>query len=161
MVRLIKKGGAATERAAKQLREPPQGRREPATPSQPVSGLIRGEIDWIVIKRLEKDWTRRAESASGLSRDIERYLADEPVDARPPTASYRLRKAARKYRMALRVAGAFLLLLVAGVLRALAGHPANLAETKGREPHARPRGKETRPRRGVTSWRALMRTCDG
>jgi WD40 repeat protein/serine/threonine protein kinase len=78
--------------------------------------LVRGELDWIVMRCLEKDRTRRYETASGLARDVEHYLADEPVEAGPPGASYRLRKAARKYRTPLRVAGAFLLLLVAGVV---------------------------------------------
>ncbi len=81
-----------------------------------LPGIVRGELDWIVMKCLEKDRTRRYESASGLARDIERYLADEPVEACPPGAGYRLRKFARKYRTPLRVAGAFLLLLIAGVV---------------------------------------------
>jgi WD40 repeat protein/serine/threonine protein kinase len=78
--------------------------------------LVRGELDWIVMKCLEKDRTRRYESASSLARDVEHYLADEPVEACPPSASYRLRKGARKYRTPLQVMGAFLLLLVAGVI---------------------------------------------
>ena len=56
--------------------------------------LVRGELDWIVMKCLEKDRTRRYETANGLARDVERYLADEPVEACPPSASYRLRKCA-------------------------------------------------------------------
>ncbi len=78
--------------------------------------LVRGELDWIVMKCLEKDRTRRYDTANGLARDVEHYLADEPVEACPPSASYRLRKAARKYRTPLQVVGAFLLLLVAGVI---------------------------------------------
>jgi WD40 repeat protein len=75
---------------------------------------MRGELDWIVMKALEKDRTRRYESASGLASDVERYLHDEPVEAGPPSARYRLRKLARRYRRGLLVAGAFALLLVAG-----------------------------------------------
>src|SRR5262249_13104561 len=63
--------------------------------------LFRGEIDWIVMKCLEKDRSRRYDTASGLARDVERYLADEPVEAGPPTARYRLCKFARKYKKAL------------------------------------------------------------
>ena len=63
-----------------------------------LSGLVRGELDWIVMKALEKDRNRRYETAIGLALDIERYLHDEPVDAGPPSASYRLRKLARKHR---------------------------------------------------------------
>jgi WD40 repeat protein/serine/threonine protein kinase len=81
-----------------------------------LSGIVRGELDWIVMKCLEKDRTRRYESASGLARDIERYLSDEPVEACPPSAGYRLRKFARKYRAPLRAAAAFLLLLILGVV---------------------------------------------
>jgi hypothetical protein len=81
-----------------------------------LSRLIRGDIDWIVMKCLEKDRTRRYESASGLARDIQRALADEPVDACPPNAVYRLRKFGRKHRKALAMAVAFLLLLVGGIV---------------------------------------------
>ena len=78
--------------------------------------LMRGELDWIVMKCLEKDRARRYETASGLARDVERYLADEPVEAGPPGPGYRLRKFARKYRTALVTAAAFAVLLVAGVV---------------------------------------------
>jgi serine/threonine-protein kinase len=81
--------------------------------------LLRGELDWIVMKCLEKDRNRRYETAAALARDIERYLADEPVEAGPPSAGYRLRKFARKYRRGLLTSGAFLgLLLVGGVVTA-------------------------------------------
>ena len=80
-----------------------------------LSKLIRGDLDWITMKALEKDRTRRYETANGLARDIERYLSDEPVEACPPSATYRLRKFARKNRAALTTAAAIALLLVAGV----------------------------------------------
>ena len=48
--------------------------------------LLRGELDWVVMKALEKDRNRRYESAGALAADVERYLADEPVEARPPSA---------------------------------------------------------------------------
>ncbi len=57
---------------------------------------LRGDLDWIVMKCLEKDRTRRYESASGLARDVERFLGDEAVEAGPPTAGYRLRKFLRR-----------------------------------------------------------------
>src|SRR5205807_456231 len=81
-----------------------------------LSKLVLGELDWIVMKCLEKDRTRRYDTANGLARDVQRYLADEAVEACPPTAGYRLRKFARKYRTPLRVAGAFALLLLLGVV---------------------------------------------
>jgi serine/threonine protein kinase/Tfp pilus assembly protein PilF len=73
---------------------------------------VRGELDWIVMKALEKDRTRRYETANGFLRDIQRYLTDQPVEACPPSATYRLRKFAYKHRAPLVVAAAFVLLLV-------------------------------------------------
>ncbi len=81
-----------------------------------LSKLVRGEIDWIVMKCLEKDRSRRYETANGVARDLERYLADEPVEACPPSSSYRLRKFARKYKTALATTAAFAVLLVVGVV---------------------------------------------
>jgi serine/threonine protein kinase/tetratricopeptide (TPR) repeat protein len=65
-----------------------------------LSGLVRGELDWIVMKCLEKDRNRRYETANGLAMDVQHYLADEPVQACPPSASYRLRKFVRRNRHA-------------------------------------------------------------
>jgi serine/threonine protein kinase len=76
-----------------------------------LARTVRGDLDWIVMKALEKDRTRRYESASGLARDIERHLSGDPVEACPPSASYRLRKFARKHRAGLVTAGAFAVLL--------------------------------------------------
>ena len=66
-----------------------------------LSGLIRGELDWIVMKALEKDRNRRYETANGLAADLRRYLDDEPVQACPPSAWYGLRKFARRNKAAL------------------------------------------------------------
>jgi len=74
--------------------------------------LLRGELDWIVMKSLEKDRTRRYESAAGLAADVEHYLKDEPVTACPPSAVYRFRKFASKYRVALATTAGFAALLV-------------------------------------------------
>src|SRR5216683_6023198 len=63
-----------------------------------LSGLVRGELDWIVMKTLEKDRNRRYETANGLAHDIERYLNDEAVQACPPSAGYRLRKFVRRHK---------------------------------------------------------------
>jgi tetratricopeptide (TPR) repeat protein len=85
-----------------------------------LSDLVRGELDWIVMKALEKDRNRRYESAGAFAADVERYLADEPVLACPPSAAYRLRKLARRHKRALATAAALgLTLLVA--LGAVAG----------------------------------------
>ena len=63
-----------------------------------LSKLMKGELDWVLLKALEKDRTRRYESANGLARDIQQYLADEVVEARPPSAGYRLKKFARRHK---------------------------------------------------------------
>jgi serine/threonine protein kinase/tetratricopeptide (TPR) repeat protein len=86
-------------------------RTEPAK----LSRLVRGDLDWITMKALEKDRTRRYETANGLARDIQRYLCDEPVEACPPTAGYRLRKFAKKNRAALTTAAALALVLLSGI----------------------------------------------
>jgi tetratricopeptide (TPR) repeat protein len=65
-----------------------------------LSQLMRGDLDWIVMKALEKDRTRRYETANGFARDVERYLKDEPVEARAPSALYRLRKFVRRNKVA-------------------------------------------------------------
>ncbi len=66
-----------------------------------LSKLLRGDLDWIVMKALEKDRTRRYETANGFAADIGRYLSDEPVEACPPSAAYRLRKFIRRNRAGL------------------------------------------------------------
>jgi serine/threonine protein kinase/tetratricopeptide (TPR) repeat protein len=81
-----------------------------------LTKLVRGELDWIVMKALEKDRSRRYETANGFAMDIQRYLAGEPVLAVPPSTGYRLRKLARKYRAALTVTAAFAVLLVVGTV---------------------------------------------
>jgi serine/threonine protein kinase len=65
-----------------------------------LTGELRGDLDWVVMKALEKDRTRRYETATGFARDIQRFLADEPVSASPPSVRYRFRKFARRHRVA-------------------------------------------------------------
>jgi WD40 repeat protein/serine/threonine protein kinase len=91
-----------------------QRQTEPAK----LTKLVRGELDWIVMKALEKDRNRRYETASGLAADVQRYLADEPVLACPPTVGYQLRKFARRNKRALATAALLgvMLLVVAGVV---------------------------------------------
>ncbi len=74
-----------------------------------LSGLVHGELDWIVMKALEKDRNRRYETASGFATDVRRYLADEAVQACPPSTMYRFRKFARRNKA--RLAGASLLVV--------------------------------------------------
>jgi serine/threonine protein kinase/tetratricopeptide (TPR) repeat protein len=86
------------------------------TDPRQLSHLLRGELDWIVMKALEKDRNRRYESASAFAADVQRYLHDEPVQACPPTTGYRLRKLVRKYRKPLTAAVGFAVLLLAGTV---------------------------------------------
>ena len=74
---------------------------------------VRGELDWIVMRALEKDRDRRYETATHFARDVERFLTDEPVEACPPSAGYRLRKFARRHRAALSTAAAIAAVLIA------------------------------------------------
>jgi WD40 repeat protein len=94
-----------------------------------LTKLVRGELDWIVMKALEKDRGRRYETATGLARDVERYLRNEQVLACPPSAVYRVRKLAHRYRVPLAAASGFVLLLVAAsVLSTLLAVRATRAE---------------------------------
>jgi tetratricopeptide (TPR) repeat protein len=77
-----------------------------------LTRLVRGELDWIVMKALEKDRNRRYESANGFAADVQRYLAGEAVQAVPPSAGYRLRKFARRNRVSLAFTGLVLLILL-------------------------------------------------
>src|SRR5262249_59941702 len=86
-------GGAASRVAAHRHTDPKHLRQ-----------LCRGELDWIVMKALEKDRNRRYESANGFAMDVQRYLADEPVLACPPSVGYRLRKVARRNKAVLATA---------------------------------------------------------
>ncbi len=79
-----------------------------------LTKLVRGELDWIVMKALEKDRGRRYETANGFAMDIQRYLADEPVQACPPSTLYRFRKFARKHKAIVTTTIATLLLLLLG-----------------------------------------------
>ena len=77
---------------------------------------IRGELDWIAMKCLEKDRTRRYETANALALDVQRYLDDEPVSASPPRLSYRVGKVARKYKVMLAAAALVVVALVLGII---------------------------------------------
>jgi WD40 repeat protein/tetratricopeptide (TPR) repeat protein/serine/threonine protein kinase len=98
-----------------------------------LTRLVRGELDWIVMKALEKDRSRRYESASGLARDIERYLNDEPVQACPPSAAYRFRKFARRNKAALATASLVGLAVVASMVVLAVSNVRIRHETRERE----------------------------
>ena len=76
-----------------------------------MTRLVRGELDWITMKALQKDRRRRYATALALGQDVQRYLDDEPVEASPPSMLYRAGKLARKHRAAILTAvGAVLML---------------------------------------------------
>jgi serine/threonine protein kinase len=81
-----------------------------------LAKLLKGELDWLVLKALEKDRTRRYESAIGFAQDIRRYLADEIVEARPPSSGYRLRKFVRRRKAPVIAALLVLAALLTGVV---------------------------------------------
>jgi serine/threonine protein kinase len=81
-----------------------------------LAGLLRGELDWVVMKALEKDRSQRYDSANALARDVQRYLADELVEARPHSTGYRLRNFVRRHRGQVMAAALVLLALVAGII---------------------------------------------
>jgi tetratricopeptide (TPR) repeat protein/tRNA A-37 threonylcarbamoyl transferase component Bud32 len=80
-----------------------------------LTRLVRGELDWIVMKALEKDRNRRYETANGFSMDVQRYLADEPVHACPPSKWYRVRKFVRRNKGSVAVTSAFALAVLIAV----------------------------------------------
>jgi serine/threonine protein kinase/tetratricopeptide (TPR) repeat protein len=77
--------------------------------------LIRGDLDWIVMKALDKDRSRRYDTANGLARDIERYLDGDAVEACPPTLGYKLQKFLRRNRPQVIAAALLLVALLAGI----------------------------------------------
>ncbi|MGB7347491.1 MAG: serine/threonine-protein kinase [Pirellulaceae bacterium] len=81
-----------------------------------LGNSLSGDLDWIVLKALEKDRSRRYSGASHFAADIERYLNDEAVEATPPSRAYQLRKFARRNRGMLATAASILLVLMAGLV---------------------------------------------
>jgi serine/threonine protein kinase/tetratricopeptide (TPR) repeat protein len=122
-----------------------------------LTSEVRGELDWIVMKALEKDRGRRYDTATSLARDIERYLSDETVEACPPSVRYRLHKFVRKHRHLLGTAAAFAgVLVVATVVSlALAMQAAN-AETAA----LKARDDEIDARHEVETQRDRARTAE-
>jgi eukaryotic-like serine/threonine-protein kinase len=106
-----------------------------------LTKLVRGELDWIVMKTLEKDRNRRYETANGLAADVQRYLSDEPVQACPPTAGYRFKKMMRRHKGPVLAAALVLVALVVGVIGlgwglVQADRGRRLAEHREQEAHA-------------------------
>ena len=99
------------------------------TEPKKLTGLLRNELDWIVMKALEKDRTRRYETANGFAADVQRYLSGEAVYAHPPSVGYRVKKFVRRNKVQVVAASLVLLALVAGVV----GTTVGLVEAKTQE----------------------------
>jgi serine/threonine protein kinase len=97
-------GNDLTTTAARRHAEPPR-----------LIALIRGDLDWIVMKALEKERARRYETVNGLAMDIQRYLTNEPVMACPPSRIYRLQKLVRRNKVVFIAAAAVCAALIAGL----------------------------------------------
>ena len=81
-----------------------------------LAKLLQGELDWVVMKALEKDRNRRYDTANGFARDIQRYLADEVVEARPPSRGYRLKKFVTRNKIQVIAASLVFLTLIGGIV---------------------------------------------
>ncbi|HSU56828.1 MAG TPA: serine/threonine-protein kinase [Candidatus Dormibacteraeota bacterium] len=112
--------------------------------------LIRGDLDWLVMKCLEKDRTRRYETANGLGLDIQRHLRNEPVVARPPSNLYRFQKLVRRNKLAFAAVSAVLLVLLIGIAastwQAIRATRAEHEQTRLREQAENARNNEARER---------------
>src|SRR5262249_17743201 len=98
-------------------KSPPEVASQRTSDNARLAKALHGELDWIVMKALDKDRTRRYETVNGFARDLQRYIEGDPVEAGPPSRTYRTRKFLRKHRAALVTTVAFglVLLLAAGV----------------------------------------------
>ena len=119
--------------------------------------LVSGELDWIAMKCLEKDRGRRYETASAMALDVHRYLVDEPVEAGPPSAGYRMRKFVKRNRGAVLASAGLLLTLVAGI----AGTTYGLFEAwssaefaKGQEKRADGEARNAKTQQGIADENA-------
>ena len=108
-----------------------------------LTKMFRGELDWVLLKSLEKDRCRRYQSANAFAADIRNYLTDEVVEARPPSRGYRLRKFVSRHRGPVIAAAAVFVALVAGI----AGTAWGLVEARWQKREAvQAQGKEATQR---------------
>jgi serine/threonine protein kinase/Tfp pilus assembly protein PilF len=119
-----------------------------------LTKLVRGELDWIVMKALEKNRNRRYDTANAFAADVQRYLHDEPVLACPPSAWYRCRKFARRHRGAVLAASLIVLTLLGGIVGTTIGllHARASAEAE-RLARADAVAKKTEAEKAATSER--------
>ncbi len=115
-----------------------------------LAKLLQGELDWVVMKAIEKDPKRRYDTALGLGQDVQRYLSDEVVEARPPSRVYRLQKFVRRNRLPVIAAGLVAVALVGGVV----GTTVGLFEAQKQESNARREAREKEDARKAEAERA-------
>ncbi len=113
--------------------EPLQSAAHRGLTSRQLAARLAGDLDWIVLKALEKDRNRRYGSPAELAADIRRHLADEPVVAGPPSTLYRMRKFAARHRLPLALAaGVFVAAIVFGAMMAWQAHQLALQRDEAR-----------------------------
>jgi serine/threonine protein kinase len=123
-------------RSASEVRDPKSepgesSRRHPATAKELIHQL-RGDLDWIVMKCLEKDRARRYETANGLAMDLARHLNNEPVVARPPSRLYEFQKTVRRHKTGFAATAAVILALVAGTSSVVGRRPGQLGQSENK-----------------------------
>jgi tetratricopeptide (TPR) repeat protein len=124
-----------------------------------LTRLVRGELDWIVMKALDKDRNRRYETANGFALDVQRYLADEPVQACPPSAGYRVRKFVRRNKGPVVAAVVFVALLLAGIVGTTTGLVRALAAERATgEALTRLEAEQDKTRSALTTARDALDT---
>ncbi len=115
-----------------------------------LSRLVGSDLDWIVMKAIEKDRTRRYETANAFAADIGAFLTDEPVSATPPSAGYKLRKFATRKKAAIGVAALIAVLLLGGIAatswQAIAANRARAQSDRDKEDAVAAQGKEREAR---------------
>jgi serine/threonine protein kinase/WD40 repeat protein len=131
--------------------------RPPPVAPCATAAELRGDLDWIVLRCLEKDRARRYESVAALALDLQRYLQDEPVTARPPSAGYVLRKLVRRHRVAVTAAGAIAAVVVLGAIASTwqavrATRAEQIASEAAREQTRMRQDAETRQRDEARRW---------
>src|SRR5262249_52594827 len=126
-----------------------------------LSRLFRGELDWVAMKALEKDRNRRYETAGAIATDVQRYLSDEPVQACPPSWSYRLVKFARRNKVAVAMASLAAMALIALGAAGLLAYRNQLAEGRRRAEQAAYGQRLLAVQRQNALQRALMAAMSG
>ena len=104
-IRLSSLGDALTQLSQQRKTEPAK-----------LTALVKGDLDWIVMKALDKDRTRRYETASAMAADVGRYLSEEAIEARPPSVGYRLTKFVRRNRVAMTTVGLVFAVMLTGTM---------------------------------------------